>query len=818
MQTFTPQIMKLKILLACSLSFFIIHASAQQFFCEDFALSKIPTAYSTGSFTGNNNVTWNYVNARGNQKTAASNNTAISLNKAANACVFSDTIRNGIRSLSFEWEQTLTTNCNAEVYINDSCVGKLISTAQQKITQYFELDGINIPGDCVIRIAQQKSTSGQITIDNICFVYAEKPIFPFELKQIEHSAGHIKLSYNYPVSQASIYTQPAKFLQNLKIDTTNITIDLNTALCGEFSIHITNVCDTSAIARCAPDTSWTIRHFAPIQTNDIVFSEIMIAPSAEYGLPNYEYIELYNRSNCIVQLADLELIVGLNAHSLPDYILQPQSFVYIISNNAAAHIASLENVCFLKSFPALLNTSQTLALRSSSHPASTTGGGEGKLITSLTYSNEWYGSAFKKQQGGWSIEKIDLDNLFELPANWRASESYKGGTPGAANSVAAHNPDRTEPRIETVFVLNDTTLYITVNKALPIEKVFESCSFSDGNFFRSMEHTDYKATKFTAKLANPLERGVLYRLFIDLSDFAGNFGTQEYIDFAFADSLFKRNAVIFTEILFHASAQNEKFVELYNNSNSYFNFAEMYLTNIDTANNDLKTMYKLSNEPLLFPPHTYAVVSRNAALLQAQSDCSGKALFIQPANMPSLAQTKGTLLLANKWGQTIDSLCYFATWHSPYLSEKIDVSLERIDFEKPSHAASNWYSSARRNEFSHSAGCENSHTPNGTNATGFSLEKPNVHPAEPLYEQAIINYALPFDATHTLTIRIFSSSGQLVKTLANNQIPASEGSLTWDCTNDAGKLVDAGIYIVAVELFRNGKKQKGEKLLCTVLR
>ncbi|MCL2327065.1 MAG: hypothetical protein FWC39_00985 [Bacteroidetes bacterium] len=811
--------MKIKIVLTFSLCFFIYHASAQ-FFCEDFSLSKIPTAYSTGSFEGNNKLVWNYVNARGNQKTTASNNAAISLNKAANACVFSDTIRNGIRSLSFEWEQTLTTNCAANVYINDSCVGVLVSTAQQKITQYFELDGINIPGDCVIRIAQQKSTSGQITIDNICFEYAEKPLFPFELKQVEQTEEQIKLTYNYAVSQATIYTQPVEFLSSLFIDSTDISIQLNSALCGEFSIYITNVCDTSVIARCAPDTSWTITQFAPIQANDIVFSEIMIAPSAEYGLPNYEYIELYNRSNCIVQLADLELIVGLNAYSLPDYILQPQSFVYIISNNAAVHISSPENVCFIRSFPALHNTSQTLALRSPL-PTSPSMGGEiqdKQLITSLTYSNEWYGSAFKKQQGGWSIEKIDLNNLSELPTNWRASESYKGGTPGAANSVAAHNPDRTEPRIETVFVLNDTTLYITVNKALPIEKVFESCSFSDGNFFRSMEHTDYKATKFTAKLANPLERGVLYRLFIDLSDFAGNFGTQEYIDFAFADSLFKRNAVIFTEILFHTSVQNEKFIELYNNSNSYFNFAEMYLTNIDTANNDLKTMYKLSNEPLLFPPHTYAVVSRNAALLQAQSDCFGKALFIQPANMPSLAQTKGTLLLANKWGQTIDSLCYFATWHSPYLASKIDVSLERLDFQKPAHSASNWHSAALNSERNHSAGCENSHTLSGASSNGFSLEKPNVHPAEPLYEQAIINYSLPFDETHTLTIRIFSSSGQLIKTLANNQIPASEGSITWDCTNNNNELVDAGIYIVAIELFRNGKKHTSERLVCTVLR
>ncbi|MDR1761984.1 MAG: lamin tail domain-containing protein [Bacteroidales bacterium] len=800
--------MKTRSILIFSLCFFIYHASAQVF-CEDFSLAKVPNSYSTGAFTGNENIVWNYVNARGNQKTTASNNAAISLNKAANACIFSDTVHSGIRSLSFEWEQTLTTNCAANVFINDSCVGTLISTAQQKITQYFSLENISIFGNCVIKIVQQKSTSGQLTIDNICFEYAEKPIIPFELKQVEQTKETIFLRYSAPIAQANIYTQPTEFLQNITIDTTDILIELNTALCGEFSVYITSVCDTSTSARYAADTSFAIMQFTPIQAQDIVVSEIMIAPSGEYGLPDYEYIELYNRSNCAVQLSDLELIAGANTYMLPDYILQSQSFVYIISSNAMAQITSHENVCFLKSFPALPNSGQTLALQTH----------EGKLVTSLTYSDEWYNSAFKKQ-GGWSIEKIDVNNLSELANNWRASESFKGGTPGAVNSTATLNPDITEPRIESVVVLNDTTLHIAANKALSSEMLLQYCSLSHNNSIRSIEHTDYKATQFTARLTNPLERSVVYQLFIDtnLSDYAGNTNTQDYIEFACADSLLTRGAVIFTEILFHASAAQEKFIELYNNSNSYFNCADIYLTNIDTANNDLKTIHKLSSEPLLFPPHTYAVASRNAISVQAQSACAGEALFLSPANMPALAQTKGTLLLANKWGQTIDSLCYVELWHSPYLAQKTDVSLERLDYQKPTNSASNWYSSAMSSEWNHSAGCENSHNRTQINKIGFSLEKPNVHPGEPLYEQAVLRYELPFNESHTLNVRIFSSSGVFVKHLANNLIPANNGSITWDCTNDHNEFVGAGIYIVAIELFRNGKKQQSEKLVCTVLR
>ncbi|MDR2963378.1 MAG: lamin tail domain-containing protein [Bacteroidales bacterium] len=782
-----------------------LFAHSQQV-CEDFSQSKIPTSYSTGQFVSAGGLLWNYVNARGNQKTTASGNAAASLNKAANACLFSDTIRNGIRSLSFEWEQALTTNCNAEVYINDSCVGKLISTAQQKITQYFELENIAIPGDCVIKIVQAKSTSGQITIDNICFEYAEKPLFPFELQQITHNENRIQIAYNYAVSEATIFTNPPNVARAVAIDSTTITIDLNPAQCGEFSIFITHVGDTSALTRFAPDTSWAILQFAPVGELDVVFSELMIAPSGEYGLPNYEYIELYNRSDCMVQLSDLELFVGTNAHQLPNYVLPAKSYVYIISANASSAENIPENVCFLRSFPALNNTSQTIALKSKEH----------RLITSLTYSDSWYASSFKKQQGGWSLEKIDLDNVSELAANWRASESFSGGTPGAANSVLAQNFDTHLPRIESVSVLNDSTIQITTNKNMTCEDLWQHCYVSHSNIVR-VEHVDNKHTKFNLVVPNTVDYGALYQLFTDgiLQDHAGNYCPQLQIDFARTDSLLARNAVIFTEILFHTSAKNEKFIELYNNSNSYFNCAEIYLTNIDTANNDVKTVYKLSTEALLFPPHSYAVVSKNVS--NVQSDCAGDVLWIQPANMPSLAQSKGTLLLANKWGHTIDSLCYFATWHSPYLSQKIDVSLERLDYQKPTHVANNWYSAALSPQKNHSAGCQNSHALNEVSSSGFSLEKPNVHPAAPLYEQAIIHYQLPFDESHTLSIRIFSSAGLPVKTLANNLIPAGEGSITWDCTNEGGEVVDAGIYILHVELFRNGKRYSGEKLVCTVL-
>jgi hypothetical protein len=40
----------------------------------------------------------------------------------------------------------------------------------------------------------------------------------------------------------------------------------------------------------------------------------------------------------------------------------------------------------------------------------------------------------------------------------------------------------------------------------------------------------------------------------------------------------------------------------------------------------------------------------------------------------------------------------------------------------------------------------------------------------------------------------------------------------WNVTDENGKIVPAGIYIIQIELFRNGKKVGKEKFSCSVLR
>jgi hypothetical protein len=85
-------------------------------------------------------------------------------------------------------------------------------------------------------------------------------------------------------------------------------------------------------------------------------------------------------------------------------------------------------------------------------------------------------------------------------------------------------------------------------------------------------------------------------------------------------------------------------------------------------------------------------------------------------------------------------------------------------------------------------GVEEHTQPEGTPA-GYSLA-PN-HP-NPFTTRTLISYSLP--QPDNVTLAVYNISGQLVKTLVNTQRPAGTYNAIWDCTDNDGKEVAAGIY------------------------
>ena len=95
-------------------------------------------------------------------------------------------------------------------------------------------------------------------------------------------------------------------------------------------------------------------------------------------------------------------------------------------------------------------------------------------IDSVAYSYSWYRNS-EKEEGGWSLEIIDPQNICGEENNWTASEDAKGGSPGKQNSVIANKPDLLGPKLISVVVLHTNQLLLRFDEKL--EKQISPTSF-----------------------------------------------------------------------------------------------------------------------------------------------------------------------------------------------------------------------------------------------------------------------------------------------------------------------------------------------------
>ena len=529
----------------------------------------------------------------------------------------------------------------------------------------------------------------------------------------------------------------------------------------------------------------------------VVITEIMADPTPLVGLPDFEYVEMYNVSNDTIECSDLQLFVGTKSYSLPKGDLYPQEYLCIISNKAQMFFPDSLHFAYLKTFPAITNSGQTIGILY-----------KDVLISSVTFSEDWYHDDFK-QDGGWSLEKIDVENFSETPDNWNSSKNRSGGTPGFINSVAQEKSDCIAPTIASIQIVSDTVLQITFSENIDIEQFMQNCNIDDTLAFCNATAIDNSMSKYELQLNNPLEERQDYILSLQekCTDLAGNqFEPNKYV-FAKTDSLLQRNAVVMNEILFNPLSGNASFVELYNNSDSYFDLSQMYFSN-------KSTFTKIAENFTLFPPQTYVVVSPDAELYKDKCDCEN-ALFLN-AKLPTLPNDEGTITLLNRWEEVIDSVTYNENWHSANV-EPDGTSLERVSFSLPSHEASTWFSATTSVGFS-TPGCQNSQAQELFFQKGISLESEVVTPNGDGENDELCILIENEEYGLYCNIRIFSISGHFVKQIADTELMGGKNLIRWDCTNAQGQIVPKGIYLVQVEILKAEKIIKRRKLTVSILK
>ncbi|OQX72762.1 MAG: hypothetical protein B6D64_14700, partial [Bacteroidetes bacterium 4484_276] len=423
---------------------------------------------------------------------------------------------------------------------------------------------------------------------------------------------------------------------------------------------------------------------------EIQINEIMADPSPPVALPQFEFLELYNRTNVEVSLDNWKLFIGNTEKAFENVSIKAGGYLILADEDAESELSIYGDFYGFSSF-ALTNAGQVLVLKDPGNA----------IIHSVTYTDEWYRDA-AKEDGGWSLEQIDPENPCGGSDNWKAAENTYGGSPGAPNSVFAPNPDNTPPTLERVAILELDQIQLYFSEPMDSTGLNNPTAYQIdrgiGNPVQATPVTpDYSSV--ILDLENELETGYIYTINVlgEFNDCAGNLiDSQTGLEFGLPQAAVA-NDIVINELLYNPkddAVTGVDYVEIYNRSNKIIDLAELVLATEDETSGQVESVKNISNDGFLMFPSSYLVLTTKPEIVQQQYFTENPDGFIRMASLPSYSNDNGIVVLATRGLEVIDRLAYDDEMQLPILNTSDGVALERVNFERPSDDRTNWHSAA----------------------------------------------------------------------------------------------------------------------------
>jgi len=540
-----------------------------------------------------------------------------------------------------------------------------------------------------------------------------------------------------------------------------------------------------------------------VEKFDVVIHEILPDPDPVIGLPNAEFVEIYNRSNKAFNTNNWTLSkAGSSAATLPSYLLLPDSFLIITSTTNFPLFSAHSAVIGVSSFPTLTNSGDQILLRDNS----------GSLIHYLEYSDSWFGSS-SKINGGWTLEMIDAENPCSGEGNWQPSNDPSGGTPGRKNSVTAQNPDTILPRLVRAALEDANTLILYFNEPI-----------NNGDASIASNYTiDQGVGQPAVALPVPFSYKTVQLEFVqnfqpktiytittkNLTDCSGNtLGSNNSARFAIPDTAAPGDIII-NEILFNPSTAGYDFVELYNRSDKVFDLSAFEILEYDIAEAEkiLEQSAVAKFSYLLFP-NEYAVVTGKASDIKQQYAVLNPDALIETSSMPNYPDKEGTCVIRLKNSFAIDSLTYSEKWHLGLLDTKDGASLERINFDVPSNDKNSWHSGASTVGFATPSYLNSQYTETGILEDAISVSPKAFTPDnDGENDFTFLEYEFA-EAGYVANLIVYDAVGREIAHLAKNETLGSSGRFQWNGTNADNQKARIGIYFFYLEVFNLQGKVK----------
>lgn len=489
----------------------------------------------------------------------------------------------------------------------------------------------------------------------------------------------LKLEFDEPLDPTTAQSVSNYMLENgtsspstVKLDTIDSTSVLlifpDSFQVGKpMQIAAFNIADRHGNAHAEQALEFVYYDWLTPRYHDVVINEVMADPTPSVGLPEVEFIELYNASGRYIQLDSFTIADATSTSVLPaGLFIGPKGYVILCDDADTLAMSPFGNVVGISGFPSFNNSGDDVVLRNS-----------GALLDSIRYDRTWYGSELS-EAGGYALERINPYRPCSEAQNWRASLSTTGGTPGLQNSIYNISPDSTAPVLQSALALNSERLLLQLSEPLDTGQAFGSAFDLDDHLLMV---TLFDRAVIEVDVYPPLVDGVAYELRLgNLHDCSGNLLSDTAILIGVPVSAEPFDLVI-NEI--HANPQepgplpNAEFVEIFNRTNRLISTDLLQLA-------DRTSVAKLPAVAL--PPQSYALVcaSKDASLFDG--------LVLPVSSFPSLNNTEDHLRLL-LLESVIDEVMYSNEWHRDDLKKEGGWSLERIDPDALCKTDSNWNSS-----------------------------------------------------------------------------------------------------------------------------
>jgi hypothetical protein len=571
-----------------------------------------------------------------------------------------------------------------------------------------------------------------------------------------------------------------------------------------YSLETRNIGDTHG--NLTPTQMINFIVFVPeiITKGDVIINEIHAAPSDETLMPNSEFIELFNRSDKIIDIGDLTFQDASSMANLPNYILFPSEFVVLADAQDVHLFDGIDTTLGVTNFPSLNNGGDQLALLLGA-----------EIIDEVLYRDFWYGNSDKSS--GWSLECKNPESLCRGFLNWTASNNASGGTPAEVNSVFTHQEPEGQAIIRRVQVISETEVSFVFNIEM------NQAQLEDQNNFLISPQIDI----FSAELevlngeyilnlyfADDMVLGQIYTITFNTDVCACN-GSKWPDPYSFSFGLSQLpefGDVRISEILFSPFSGESEFIEMVNTSQKIISSNDLWL-HYQNANGSI-IQARISADFLLFPGEFHVITPVSVSVLNNYTVPFPQRLH--DFSIPALTNSGGQLTLfifdENRDSVFVDRGVYSEDFHDPLLDESNGVSLERLLLNGDGEDPGNWYTASTLTGGATPTG-ENSQNivrPE-TQGVHFELSSATFSPDGDGFED-VMTLFYEFDQPGFIAqAKIFSYDGVLIKDLINNEALGTTGQLHWRGETDEGARARVGIYYVLIKAFRTGGETIMEK-------